>query len=354
MNEKFHEQKEALIAIKHEINLLHQQVDFLLRNEKALGLLDLDVLMNRTHTLYDRLCSINVGEMPAVNPDDEEMDPKMINALFGVDEEDEFEDEEDVVDEEDEIPEEHPDEIFEEPIEDVQEPEETSIEPQPEEAPVEIQSEASEAPMEEQKPEDFGFIFKLETPEVEETPETPQVEETPKEPDALLTTEEPQPNVYTTGDEIEMTIPHIDTPAEEESLEPEPESEPEPEEIQYEPVIFGDMEEKEDVGFELEMPETLGDKLQQEEDHSLAAKLQNRSVHDLRSSIGINDKFLLVNELFSGSMEKYNRSIENLDDLKTLNGALIYLNELRIDLQWNNNNEAYKKLLELVHRKFEE
>ena len=56
----------------------------------------------------------------------------------------------------------------------------------------------------------------------------------------------------------------------------------------------------------------------------------------------------------TGSMEKYNRSIENLNDLKTLNGALIYLNELRIELQWNSNNEAYKKLLELVHRKFEE
>jgi hypothetical protein len=29
------------------------------------------------------------------------------------------------------------------------------------------------------------------------------------------------------------------------------------------------------------------------------------------------------------------------------------MNELRIELQWNSNNEAYKKLLELVHRKYE-
>ena len=106
------------------------------------------------------------------------------------------------------------------------------------------------------------------------------------------------------------------------------------------------------MGFEIE--ETLGEKMQHEEDHSLAAKLQHQSVLSLKSSIGINDKFLLVNELFNGSMEKYNRSIENLDDLKTLNGALIYLNELRIELQWNSNNEAYKKLLGLVHRKFEQ
>ena len=81
--------------------------------------------------------------------------------------------------------------------------------------------------------------------------------------------------------------------------------------------------------------------------------LQHQPVLSLKSSIGINDKFLLVNELFNGSMEKYNRSIENLDDLKTLNGALIYLNELRIELQWNSNNEAYKRLIDLVHRKFD-
>ena len=133
-----------------------------------------------------------------------------------------------------------------------------------------------------------------------------------------------------------------------------PQTTPPEEEIPYEPVIIGDMEEKEEAGFEFETQETLGDRLQQQEDHSLAAKLQHEAaVKDLRTAIGINDKFLLVNELFSGSMEKYNKSIENLNDLKTLNGALIYMNELRIELQWNSSNEAYKKLLELVHRKFE-
>jgi hypothetical protein len=62
---------------------------------------------------------------------------------------------------------------------------------------------------------------------------------------------------------------------------------------------------------------------------------------------------LFVNELFGGSMEKFNKSIENLNDLKTLNGALIYLNELKIELQWNSNNVAYQKLADLVAKKFE-
>ena len=70
MNDIFNEQKEILVSIKKEISLLHQQVDYLIRNEQPLGLLDLDVMMNRTHTLYDKLCSINLGkemdeELPA-------------------------------------------------------------------------------------------------------------------------------------------------------------------------------------------------------------------------------------------------------------------------------------------------
>jgi hypothetical protein len=113
------------------------------------------------------------------------------------------------------------------------------------------------------------------------------------------------------------------------------------------------MTDHDDSGFELEQPETVGERYQQGQEETVGERLQHSSVRDLQSAIGINDKFLFVNELFGGSMEKYNRSIENLNDLKTLNGALIYLNELRIELQWNSSNEAYKKLLELVHRKFE-
>ena len=109
---------------------------------------------------------------------------------------------------------------------------------------------------------------------------------------------------------------------------------------------------QDDSGFELSTGETLGEKMM-EEDRSLAAKLQQVPGRDLKSVIGINDKFLFVNELFGGSMEKYNKSIENLNDLKTLNGAMIYLNELKIELQWNSSNEAYQKLQSLVSHKFE-
>ena len=81
MNDNFDNQKEILLSLRQEINLLRQQVDYLLRNGKALGLLDLDVLMNRTHTVYDMLCSINLGQNE--EEQDFDIDPDAISGLFG-------------------------------------------------------------------------------------------------------------------------------------------------------------------------------------------------------------------------------------------------------------------------------
>lgn len=331
MDDKFNEQKDILIAIKKEISLLHQQVDFLIRNEKPLALLDLDVMMNRTHTIYDLMCGVEVGsEELEERGEDEELPVGVeeIREMFGIEEQKEEEQED--LEDRDEL--EEPEGLDKEETVERDEREENEgayfideVEDEEEQEPTQEDApeEEPEVPVQEEM-EGRGFILNFEP--IEDPVEEP-VEEPVKEEEAT--------SVYTTGDEIEMHIPHTDE-----------------EDIAYEPVVIGDMEEKEDGGFELEAPETLGERLQQEQDPTLADKLQHSALNSLQSAIGINDKFLFVNELFNGSMEKYNRSIANLDDLKTLNGALIYLNELRIELQWNSSNEAYKKLLELVHRKF--
>ena len=379
MNDIFNEQKEILVSIKKEISLLHQQVDYLIRNEQPLGLLDLDVMMNRTHTLYDKLCSINLGkEMDEELPVGEEE----IRKLFGVESEEEEEEEEvesgewkvESGEEEDEISEENESAYFIEDIDDVADDavadEETQLEPEPEQE-QELEPEPEPEPEPEEEPahnssDDLGFILnfepvseELQQNEEPQQSEEPQPSETPTEEVKEEVKEEP--TVFTSGDEIEMEVK--DEELEEGSKEEEEikneeeevkyEEEVKEEEIVYEPVVIGDMTDHDDSGFELEQPETVGERYQQGQEETVGERLQHSSVRDLQSAIGINDKFLFVNELFGGSMEKYNRSIENLNDLKTLNGALIYLNELRIELQWNSSNEAYKKLLELVHRKFE-
>ena len=89
-----------------------------------------------------------------------------------------------------------------------------------------------------------------------------------------------------------------------------------------------------------------------EEDNSLAAQLQRTHVNDIRMALGINDKVMIINELFRGSVERYNKSIDALNDFPTLSGARVYMSELQIELQWDTESQAYKMLNDLVERRF--
>ncbi len=88
------------------------------------------------------------------------------------------------------------------------------------------------------------------------------------------------------------------------------------------------------------------------EDNSLAARLQRTPVTDIRLALGINDKVMIINDLFKGSVERYNKSIDALNDFPTLSGAKVYMSELQIELQWDVESQAYKMLNDIVERRF--
>ncbi len=153
---------------------------------------------------------------------------------------------------------------------------------------------------------------------------------------------------------------------------PEPEEEPETEEIPAteEKAVFevAPVEEKPETIEETEKPvespkttldlfseappETLGDTLTTTEKHAVVDSLQMSGINDLREAIGINDKFLFINELFNGDLERYNKVIDELNGFSGLSGAQTYLTELQVQYQWAENGPAYQKLNVLLERKF--
>lgn len=275
MNNRIINQKDILTQLHHEASLLKQQLDFLIRNEKELRLLDLDVLMNRTHSIYEMLCSINLSNNDT-NDEGESLDVmSLLGELINIDNDDiqgqTSSDEERIEDE-------------------------TSIGVEEQETSEVITTE----PLVDNNEDNDENILSI---ELESTPD-----------DTILTKEAVEEIVVT--QDIESTIEEI-------------------KETEH-----------------TESHEVIGDVIAQR-DNSLNNSIQNKPIKDIKEAIGINDKYLFVNELFAGSMEKYNRSIDTLNDLQTLDGALIYLNELKIELQWNSSNDAYKKLSSLVRRKYE-
>ncbi len=73
---------------------------------------------------------------------------------------------------------------------------------------------------------------------------------------------------------------------------------------------------------------------------------------DLRSAIGINEKFLFINELFNGDMGRYNKAIDELNSMQNKTGIDTYLMEIKIEKQWSDDDDAFIKFKELVDRKF--
>ena len=309
MEQRNNEQNSVILQIDGILNKMSNQVNFLIRNNKLMNQLDVDLLMENTRKLYDTLCSVKCNmDVDSIPMEVEEglEEHEEIEELEGLEEHEEIEGEEEY------------EEIEDEEDEDLEDDFESS-------RVLEFESSIQE------EYEEFERDFEEDIEEdLEEEEEIEEVEEQEGE-EKVEDIEEEEENL-----ESSKVLEFEDSVPEEQSSVPEEQD-------------SGIRSYKKVYTIE---PQTLGDKLESVEDTSLAARLQRKPVADLASAIGINDKFLLLNELFGGSMEKYNKSIRALNNFSTLLGAKTYMSELQIEFQWNCESDAYKKLDNLVERRF--
>jgi hypothetical protein len=71
-------------------------------------------------------------------------------------------------------------------------------------------------------------------------------------------------------------------------------------------------------------------------------------IADLRNAIGLNDKFLLLRDLFNGDVPLYERTIDTLNAFEDLDECMIYIVE---NFRWNPDSEGAKMLVSLIERK---
>ncbi|WP_300285931.1 hypothetical protein [uncultured Alistipes sp.] len=96
--------------------------------------------------------------------------------------------------------------------------------------------------------------------------------------------------------------------------------------------------------------EAMNDVLGRQTAHEdVASRLQSRGLTgDLRHSIGINDRFMLIRNLFDGDSEAYADMIARLDAFADLDEALLFLQE---NYRWDPDNEGLQLLVDLLERK---
>lgn len=255
-------------------------------------------------------------------------------------------------------------------------PEPVSVEPEPQAVP---ESEPAAAPASEPEPEPVAektnyvapTLFGLEEETIrhrnkqrvimslyDTAPETPSRPEpvsqsvsAPAETRVPVETPAPEPEAEVAAVPEEPARPEIrETPAETQSapeatLEPDEDDEPGFEEITLEPAapaatVLGDV-----INHDVQ---TLADTLAAPRDRASELR-RSEPVTDLRKAIGINDKFLLIRDLFGGDGEAYEQAIGTLNDCADFDDCMIYIAE---NYAWNPNSDGVKLLMELLERKF--
>lgn len=318
------------------IELLEQHIDLLAEN--GIYEIERDLLLERLRGLYASVVALEAKA-------EEE---RVLDALMGLGvagevftEEPEIEveriydePEEEVESEEIVAPEEPEEEVvFEEVAEPVAE-EETEQEPEPmaEEEPAEEEP-AAYVEVESAINRYIGAIEEpaIEEPAMEPEEEVATEEEVVEEPlDVVEEKSGPEQidhraalSLYDDDDDVVELAP-----AEEAEQESEPVVEEEP--VEEEPTAS-------------EEQVTLAELLAAEDAVDVATAAS--STLSLRQSIGLNDKYILMRDLFAGDADYYESAISTLDEFDNLDEAMLYIHD---NFRWSPNSEGARLLMELL------
>lgn len=97
---------------------------------------------------------------------------------------------------------------------------------------------------------------------------------------------------------------------------------------------------------------SVADKLSVGQDTRLADRIQQNKISDIKAAIGINDKFLFINELFAGNLKDYNQSIDQLNLSSNYQEANSAFNRFKEQFSWDEKDEVVIKLKTIVNRKY--
>ena len=90
-----------------------------------------------------------------------------------------------------------------------------------------------------------------------------------------------------------------------------------------------------------------------EEQPELSSNFQDTPIVDLKKAIGINDRYLFINELFRGDETMYERSLKTINSFAIFPEAHYWIQrELKVKLGWNERSEIVGHFDQLVKRRF--
>lgn len=97
---------------------------------------------------------------------------------------------------------------------------------------------------------------------------------------------------------------------------------------------------------------TIAEKFAAEQKMTLADKLKMTRINDLRTAIGINQKFLFMNDLFEGENIIFNTALNRLNSCNSGDEAKTVLSEYSLKYGWSGDSERVMQFFELIERRY--
>jgi hypothetical protein len=124
--------------------------------------------------------------------------------------------------------------------------------------------------------------------------------------------------------------------------------------------IYGDERDRNKVKKENDKPDkqeekksmhkpTLNDLLQKDEVPTLADLHRKAKIEDIKENLSINQRYMFVNNLFNGSEEAFNRTIEHIESVATSEEAISFLTHKFSN--WDHESQEVAEFLDLVKRR---
>lgn len=92
---------------------------------------------------------------------------------------------------------------------------------------------------------------------------------------------------------------------------------------------------------------------EEEEDEEFKnPSIKLKPIKSLKAGIGINDKFMFINDLFEGNARQYNKSIKKLDEAENLKDAFYILGDMKDENIWEADDNVYRQFKVYIERRF--
>jgi hypothetical protein len=97
---------------------------------------------------------------------------------------------------------------------------------------------------------------------------------------------------------------------------------------------------------------SLYDKIAKPAEKTVATQASQNPISNIKSSIGINEKFAYLKDLFKNNMAEYNESLDKLNNFENYGEAEDFFQELKAKYSWDPESKSFQGLAELLNRRY--